>query len=247
MKSKSKSLNKILNIILLLIFLFLIILFISNNIKLKQINEENIKLKKIILNKNEKSNSKSEKLVKNENVVFFGDSITEIYPIDDVYDSYQIIKSGVSGYTTKDLLNNINKMVYRYNPTKVILLIGTNNIMTDTSEKNQDKTISDIEKIATDIKINRPKATLYIESIYPVNRNIDKGMVNQRDNNTIKNMNKKIKKYCKDNKITYIDMYDELTDDDGNFDKKYTYDGLHPNTLGYAKITRILTPYIYFS
>ena len=42
-------------------------------------------------------------------------------------------------------------------------------------------------------------------------------------------------------------MYDELTDDDGNFDKKYTYDGLHPNTLGYAKITRILTPYIYFS
>ncbi len=245
MKSKSKSLNKILNIILLLIFLFLIILFISNNIKLKQINEENIKLKKIILNKNEKSNSKSEKLVKNENVVFFGDSITEIYPIDDVYDSYQIIKSGVSGYTTKDLLNNINKMVYRYNPTKVILLIGTNNIMTDTSEKNQDKTISDIEKIATDIKINRPKATLYIESIYPVNRNIDKGMVNQRDNNTIKNMNKKIKKYCKDNKITYIDMYDELTDDDGNFDKKYTYDGLHPNTLGYAKITRILTPYIY--
>ena len=192
MKSKSKSLNKILNIILLLIFLFLIILFISNNIKLKQINEENIKLKKIILNKNEKSNSKSEKLVKNENVVFFGDSITEIYPIDDVYDSYQIIKSGVSGYTTKDLLNNINKMVYRYNPTKVILLIGTNNIMTDTSEKNQDKTISDIEKIATDIKINRPKATLYIESIYPVNRNIDKGMVNQRDNNTIKNMNKKI-------------------------------------------------------
>ena len=86
-------------------------------------------------------------------------------------------------------------MVYRYNPTKVILLIGTNNIMTDTSEKNQDKTISDIEKIATDIKINRPKATLYIESIYPVNRNIDKGMVNQRDNNTIKNMNKKIKKY----------------------------------------------------
>lgn len=245
MKSKSKSLNKILNIILLLIFLFLIILFISNNIKLKQINEENIKLKKIILNKNEKSNSKSEKLVKNENVVFFGDSITEIYPIDDVYDSYQIIKSGVSGYTTKDLLNNINKMVYRYNPTKVILLIGTNNIMTDTSENNQDKTISDIEKIATDIKINRPKATLYIESIYPVNRNIDKGMVNQRDNNTIKNMNKKIKKYCKDNKITYIDMYDELTDDDGNFDKKYTYDGLHPNTLGYAKITRILTPYIY--
>ena len=40
-------------------------------------------------------------------------------------------------------------------------------------------------------------------------------------------------------------MYDELTDEDGNLNKKYTNDGLHPNSLGYAKITRVLLPYIY--
>ena len=40
-------------------------------------------------------------------------------------------------------------------------------------------------------------------------------------------------------------MYNELIDEDGNFNKKYTYDGLHPNTLGYARISQVLSQYIY--
>ena len=39
-------------------------------------------------------------------------------------------------------------------------------------------------------------------------------------------------------------MHYELTDDDGNFSEDYTNDGIHPNALGYAKITRVLMPYI---
>ena len=72
-----------------------------------------------------------------------------------------------------------------------------------------------------------------------------KEMVAARTNEAIKKLNEKIKIYCEENNITYINMYDELTDEEGNFDEKYTYDGLHPNTLGYAKITRVIIPYIY--
>ena len=66
-------------------------------------------------------------------------------------------------------------------------------------------------------------------------------IVSSKDEATLK----AIERYCEENNITYIDMYNELTDDDGNFNKKYTYDGLHPNTLGYAKVTRVLMPYIF--
>ena len=45
--------------------------------------------------------------------------------------------------------------------------------------------------------------------------------------------------------MVYIDLYNELTDDDGNFSKDYTDDGLHPNDLGYAKISQILLKEIY--
>ena len=72
-----------------------------------------------------------------------------------------------------------------------------------------------------------------------------KDMVAERTNEVIQNMNNNIKDYCEREKLTYINMYDELTDKNGNFDENYTYDGLHPSTLGYAKISRVLTQYIY--
>ena len=40
-------------------------------------------------------------------------------------------------------------------------------------------------------------------------------------------------------------MYNKLTDSDGNFYKQYTYDGLHPSTLGYIIITNVLKKYIF--
>ena len=180
-----------------------------------------------------------------ENVVLLGDSITEIYPLEEIYTDLPIIKSGMSGYTTNDILEKLNSLLYEYNPSKVIILIGTNDIMEDESEEKIEETINNIKKITKKIKKNRKNTQIYIESIYPVNRSMKKEMVANRTNETIQKINKEVKLYCKENDITYINMYDELTDEEGNFNKKYTYDGLHPNTLGYAKITRILMPYIF--
>lgn len=185
------------------------------------------------------------KIDKNENIVLFGDSITEIYPIDEIYGDLPIVKSGVSGYKTTNLLEKMNQMLYQYNPTKVILLIGINDVLYDDSEKTQNETIQNIQEIVKEIQKYRPKSKIYIESIYPVNKSKDKLFDFNIDNDTIRKMNKRIKEYCKEEKITYINLYDELTDKEGNFDERYTYDGLHPSTLGYAKITRILLPYIY--
>ena len=40
-----------------------------------------------------------------ENIVFLGDSITEIYPIQEIFGNLPIVRSGVSGYRTKDKNN----------------------------------------------------------------------------------------------------------------------------------------------
>ena len=224
---------------LVLIF-FIIAIFSFTNFSVEKNNIVNAKSSQTI-----EKNKPAEELKKKENIVFLGDSITEIYPINKIYGDLPIIKSGVSGYKTEDILKRMDSMVYRYNPTKVILLIGTNDISKDISEENLNKTQKNIEKIINGIKKNRKNAKIYIESIYPVNRNMKLEMVSERTNEAIKQLNKKIKKYCKEENITYINMYDELLDSDGNFDSELTYDGLHPSSLGYAKITRILLPYIY--
>ena len=61
-----------------------------------------------------------------------------------------------------------------------------------------------------------------------------------------KNINAKLKKYCSTTDgVEYIDAFSQLTGPDGMLDTDYTEDGLHPNGLGYAKLTEILMKYIY--
>ncbi len=206
-------------------------------------NNHNYTSKKIVVKK-ELKKAKNTVDITNENIVFLGDSITEIYPISDIFGDLPIVKSGVSGYKTTDILDRMDSMVYRYNPTRVFILIGTNDYLNDKPNTNEE-IITNIKKIITNIKNNRQKAKIYLESVYPVNRNMNKEMVANRDNQTIMALNEQLKNYCNSNDVTYINTYSELIDEDGNFAKKYTYDGLHPSTLGYAKISTILTQYLY--
>ncbi len=237
---RSNEIKRLLNVVVLAIFITVIVLFSS-----KKTNVENTIETKTVVNKIEKVEKKKLTIDKDENIVIFGDSITEIYPADEIYGDLPIINSGTSGYKTTNLLEEMDTMLYKYNPTKVILLIGINDVLYDTSDATQDKTINNIKEIVNKIQENRPKSKIYIESIYPVNKSMDRTFDFKINNEIIRNMNNKIKDFCNEKKLTYINMHDELTDENGNFDSRYTYDGLHPSTLGYAKITRVLLPYIY--
>ena len=180
-----------------------------------------------------------------DNFVFLGDSITEYYPLQELFDGLPVVNSGVAGYTTEDILNVLDTKVPIYNPTKVFILIGTNDIQ---QEKTSDEIVKNIEKIVDMILKKRPHVRIYIESIYPINNTdnekISHGMVGKRTNDKIKEINKKLKEYCKNNDYTYIDMYSELVDKDGNLDLKYTTEGLHISDLGYLKITKVLYEYL---
>lgn len=180
-----------------------------------------------------------------DNFVFLGDSITEFYPLDEFYDNLPTINSGKSGWTTNQILEEIDSLVYIYNPTKVFILIGTNDIE---KGRNADDIAENIEKITKKIKKKRPNTKIYIESIYPINHTeeekINQDIVGVRENKVIKQINKKIKKYCDKEGYTYINVYDELTDKDGNLKLEYTEEGLHLSSLGYIKVTKILYPYL---
>ncbi len=178
-----------------------------------------------------------EKEVVPENILFLGDSITDFYDLEKYYEGINVVNSGISGNTTEDILKNMKKRVYQYNPSKIFLLIGTNDLIKD---KENEEIIKDIEEIAQEINQNRPKAQLYIESIYPVNQNISP--VDHRENSDIKEINEKVKEYCEENKITYIDLYKELQDEDENLNKEYTKDGLHLNDKGYEVVTKKIKP-----
>lgn len=181
--------------------------------------------------------------MKKENIVFLGDSIVDWYPIDEIFGNMPIVKSGIAGYKTTDILSRMDSMVYQYNPTQVYLLIGTNDLNMEDMDK--DNVVKNIQKIFKEIKKHRKNTKLYYQSIYPVNKSAPNSSAQNRSNEDIKYVNLKMKEFCDENNIVYIDMYDELADDDGNYDLEYSKDGLHPNNLGYARISRVLLKYMY--
>ena len=185
---------------------------------------------------------KEEVVVMDDNYLFLGDSITEQYDLDEYYNDLPVVNSGISGNKTKDLLNDLNNRVYQYNPSKVFLLIGTNDIQ---SKVEDDVIINNIKKILEDIHENRPYAKLYLEAIYPV----DEGSSGAQDrtNKEIQSINASLEDYCKKNDITFIDMYDLLLDPESDKDRlfeDYSKDGLHISDEGYEVITEKIMKYI---
>ena len=183
------------------------------------------------------------KVKPNDNFLFLGDSITDFYPLEEYYDNLPVVNSGIAGNKTTDILSDMKTRVYQYNPTKVFLLIGTNDLDSN-AEGIVDTTFNNIKEIITEIKENRSDATIYVESVYPVNSIIENSSAGNRTNKKIIELNKKLSNYCSKGNCTYINLFNELKDEEGNLKEEYTEDGLHLNNLGYVVVTRELLPYL---
>ena len=198
----------------------------------------------ILASKQSEVQEKTQIISKNENIVFLGDSIFDWFPVDKIFSDFPIVNSGIAGNTTNDLLKDLENRVYRYNPTKVFVQIGTNDIEWDDSDELNEQVFNNIVEITKQIQKNRKRSKIYIISIYPVNNNLPGA--HDRHNSEIKAINSMLRKYCAEtNGVEYIDAFNQLTGEDGMLDTDYTDDGLHPNGLGYAKLTEILMKYIY--
>ena len=175
------------------------------------------------------------------NYLFLGDSITYYYNLEKYFPDMPVVNSGISSNTTEDILEDMKNRVYDFNPSKVFLLIGTNDLR---DKKSVDEVVTNIKEIIKEIKKNRKDAKLYIESIYPVNEKVNEKGVEGRKNEDIKEINRQLKKYAKENNITFINIYDKLVDDEGLLNADYTTDGLNINENGYEVITKELKKYL---
>lgn len=222
-----KYIDRNFSLILLIMLAIMIILMFFNNLHLK-------KIIKVLDSKTE-----TKEVVKKDKIIFLGDSITHRYDLKKYYDNKNIINQGVEGDTTEDIINRLQTSIYDYNVRKVILLIGTNDIGIGKDP------IENIKLIINKIKSYDNSIEIIVESIYPINNTknskIKKDVVGTRNNEKIKETNKKIKEICKEKNITYVNVYDELTDKNGNLKLEYTVEGLHISDDGYKKITNVLS------
>lgn len=178
-------------------------------------------------------------------IVFVGDSITDLYPLDDYYADLDLAcyNRGIGGDVTQGVIDRLQVSIFDLQPSKIVLMIGTNDV--DTGNSNE-TIILNYRKILDKIKKNQPTVELYFVSIIPQNKDLEgyTGLDVTKNNQTIKYINEEIKNLCVEYGHTYIDLFPALLDGDGYLKKDYSDDGLHLNANGFEVWTSLLKPYL---
>ncbi|WP_270640307.1 GDSL-type esterase/lipase family protein [Longibaculum muris] len=218
----------------ILITIFLI-LFVFNQVGKMGENE--------ILHKTQNYEQLSQDSLK-ETTVFFGDSITELCPVEDLYAAYTrktgvpIINRGISAETTDSMLKRIEKTVLVMKPKNLVMLMGINDIA---AKVDNQQIVNNIKQMITLTKQQSPKTHIILQAVYPINKTdreslFDKFQLRDRDNHTIDELNEMLESLAKEEKITFLNVNSYLMDKNKELKKEYTFDGLHPNMQGYLAI-----------
>lgn len=177
--------------------------------------------------------------------VFLGDSITDFFRINEYFHGVYVINRGISGDTTDGVLFRLPESVYQLKPSKVFLMIGTNDLGENKPEQD---IVHNIGQIISAIQTNCPETKIYLESVYPVSnirhKKIRRYIVKKRTNKKINRLNKALEELAQGKNITYIDVYSHLVDETGNICLDYTVEGLHLTVEGYRAVAEVLKPYV---
>lgn len=179
-------------------------------------------------------------------IVFIGDSITDLYPLDDFYADLDLAtyNRGIGGDTTTGVLNRLQVSIFDLAPSKIVLLIGTNDINGNVEDE---KILSNYEKILTKIKEKLPSSKIYCVSIIPQNLSLEAYTVIDVEKSTrvIMDINPKIKNLVESYGEVFINLFTLLADNNNMLIEEYSDDGIHLNKAGFEVWTNLIKPYLY--
>jgi lysophospholipase L1-like esterase len=98
-----------------------------------------------------------------DDIVFLGDSITEGGPWEELFPDLRVRNRGIGGDTSDGVLDRLEQIT-RATPTKVFLLIGTNDLYRGDSE---DEIVANITEILDRLKQETPDTEVYLQSVLP--------------------------------------------------------------------------------
>jgi lysophospholipase L1-like esterase len=163
-------------------------------------------------------------------VVFFGDSITELWGAHDPeFFTKDVINRGVSGQTTAQMLLRFRQDVVDLKPETVHIIAGVNDIAGNTGPTSLARIEGNIMSMVEQAQIHHIRVVL--GSVLPA------AGFNWRPSIKpipfIREYNAWLKEYAREKQITYIDYFSPLVDENQGFTTKWTADGVHPNYAGY--------------
>ena len=172
--------------------------------------------------------------------VFFGDSITEKCNLEQYYPEIKNkYNTGICGITSRILLNFIDEGVVKYQPDRVVILIGTNDLGDTVMESPRDIALN-VKEMVEIIHYNCLQTKIYLVAPIPCLEKYDgykatkKGI---RSNDVLKMIFKEYKNVIPYDYVTFINPYQALCNKKGEPIENYYEDGLHINDACYQVLT----------
>jgi len=167
-------------------------------------------------------------------VVFFGDSITDIWHLDEYFPGKPYVNRGIGGQTTPQMLVRFRRDVIDLHPKVVVILAGTNDIAGNTGPMRLEDIEADYASLAELARANGIK--VIYASVLPVHNYTDrsKDFFAQRSPEKILALNAWLQNYCASGtNCMCLDYFSSMVDDKGLMKKDLADDGLHPNAAGF--------------
>ena len=166
-------------------------------------------------------------------VVFFGDSITDIWKLEEYFPGKPYLNRGIGGQTTPQMLVRFRQDVIDLHPRVVVILAGTNDIAGNTGPMRLEDIEADYASLAELARANH--IAVVFSSVLPIHNYTPKSQdfFAQRSPEKILALNHWLQEYCAASGVVYLDYFSPMVDEKGLLKRELADDGLHPNVTGY--------------
>jgi lysophospholipase L1-like esterase len=174
-------------------------------------------------------------------VVFLGDSITDLWRLNEYFPDRDFVNRGISGQMASQMLGRMKADVIDLHPAAVVILAGTNDLAREiplTAIEDDYLMLADLAGLA--------KIKVIFASVLPVSdahKDVDPSYERTPSHPPlfIRALNDWLKALCAQRGYVYLDYYSALLDNTGQLDADLSDDGLHPNSKGYRVMAPLLT------
>lgn len=191
--------------------------------------------------------------VKKGEILFTGSSLMEQFPVNELLMTngmdQVIYNRGIGGFTTTDMLQHMEEMIFGTEPSRIFINIGTNDI--GSPDYQLEALLERYEEIIVRIQERLPEAEINMMAYYPVNETdkIPEGEWGKtafvtRTNENLNIANAAIENLAAKKGCRFINVNEGLADERGKLKKEYTIEGIHMYANGYQVVLQNLKKYL---
>lgn len=171
-----------------------------------------------------------------ETIVFTGSSSIRVWQdLESRFPTHQIVNSGFGGSQASDLLGYSEELILQYNPKKVFIYEGDNDI---SAKKNSKEIIGTIQEIISKIWKKNSNTKIVLIAAKP---SIARWNLKRR----YKKLNRKFKSLSKKSMlIDFADVWSPMTENRKVKQDIFVKDGLHMNAKGYELWYAVIKKYM---